>query len=194
MCYPLENRYLMKTIQYFTFTLSILFVLLNKDCMAEISVYKINKVNFRIDRPIDWQVAPDFLGSDLTLLGPFKNGRRPIITFSSIPLSDYHFDSDHLKKTEANYHSGRIIWLKKNNGSPIDFYSYKKLNWNSLKNIHGIGYKYKIGTNIFEEMSYFFKCKNKVFNISTLISDKQQKENKFKIEKILNSLSCLPKK
>jgi hypothetical protein len=184
----------MKAIKYFTFTLSIIFVLSNKECLADISVYEVNKIKFSIDKPGNWQMAPDFLGSDLTLLGPFKNDRRPIITFSSIPLGDYHFDSDDLKKNEANYHSGRISWLKKNKGTPIDFYSYKKLNWSSIKNIHGIGYKYKIGKNTFEEMSYFFKCRSKIFNISTLISENQQKENKFKIESILNSLTCLSKK
>jgi hypothetical protein len=165
-----------------------LFVL---NVQANTKVYKVGSKNFKIDIPNSWQVAQNFLGSDLSILGEVKDNRRPVIAFSSIPLGDYKFKKEELEASQNDYYEGRRKWIKKNNGKVNSFYSYLEVSWDNIQGVHSIGYNYNLGKLNFIEYNYFFKCNKKTFTLSTLVTDKQLKTSKKEIHKVLNSIKCL---
>lgn len=145
---------------------------------------------FYVDIPNSWQAAPNFLGSDLTLLGEMKNKRRPIITLSNIPIGDYIFNESELLEGERKYQAHRLEWLKKNKAIPLSFIPYKNISWSGQEEVHSIGHVYKLAGLEFIEKHFFFKCNGKTFNVSTLYTQKQLSAYKKEITSILNSIRC----
>jgi hypothetical protein len=161
------------------------------NCFSNTNIYKIGDRKFKIFKPKSWQVAANFIGTDLSLLGEVKNKRRPVIAFSSIPIGDYQFKKNDLEQSQEKYFIGRRDWVKKNKGTVNSFYSYLEVSWDNIRSVHSIGYNYKQGNVDFIEYTYFFKCNKETYNISTLVTTEQLKTSNTNINKILNSIQCL---
>lgn len=158
---------------------------------AELKVFNLKDKRVSIDAPKGWQTAEYMFGSPISLLGPFKNGRRPVVTFNPTTIENYSFDSKELKNSEKSYQTGRIAWLEKNHGKLIRFLDYKASKWLNIPEVHFIGYQYEMLGENFRELSYFFNCQNEVVNYHVLATDEQYASYSKEIEQILNSTNCL---
>lgn len=166
------------------------FILFQTSAISAEKDYKVGKKTLSVYTPKNWQVAPNFMGSDLKFLGPYKNERRPVITFDYIPFKNYEFDKARMSHNHGNYIQGRKDWLLKNNGSAITFFNYEVIKWKNIKEVHTTGYKYLYLGKKYIEKTFFFKCKGSVYNINSLFTDKELIKNKKDLKKILNSISC----
>ncbi|WP_127716576.1 hypothetical protein [Halobacteriovorax sp. HLS] len=154
------------------------------------------KFNLKNDKislhyPSNWQFAYNFLSTPLTLFGPVKDGRRPVISINNSSVKNFSFDKKNLSENQDSYKSGRLKWLKKNNGKFVRFSGYRISKWKNINEVHSIGYSYTIEKDLFLEKSYFFNCNGNLFNINTLMTWEQNKRHGKEIKKILTSLECL---
>ena len=166
------------------------FLLFSSLCLSAEKNYKFDDKILSIYTPKNWQSAKHFMGSDLKLLGPYRNGRRPVIALDSLPLGDFKFDKQKISHNHGNYIQGRKDWLLKNNGRAIEFFDYKMTKWKHINEVHMTGYKYVFLDKKFIERTYFFKCKGTVYNLNSLFTDKELVKNQKSYNKILNSIKC----
>lgn len=153
-------------------------------------VFQIEKQVFKIKVPKNWQVAKHMFGSTLTLLGPYKKHRRPVMTLEGLPIKSHIFNKKKLENSQVAYQQERKQWLEKNKGEHLSFTKYAVLNWKSLGEVHTIGHSYKSLGNVFFEQSYFFNCNDNLYNISTLMTRNQKSMNNQTMQKIFNSIEC----
>ncbi|WP_034719472.1 hypothetical protein [Bacteriovorax sp. DB6_IX] len=152
--------------------------------------FSVNNENLKIATPKNWQVAKGFLSSAYTFFGPYKDGRRPVVSLNETKLGDYNFNPKELEKTQNEYREGRLKWLKRNKGGLLHFIPYKNIKWPHIGEVHSIGYNYTLLGQQFEERTYFFKCKKKVFNYSVLMTLKQKKNHNQTILDLMKSTKC----
>ncbi|PIK13872.1 hypothetical protein [Halobacteriovorax sp. JY17] len=151
-----------------------------------------NKISLHY--PDGWQHAFNFLSTPLTLFGPVLNGRRAVISINNTNVTNFSFNKKNLQDNEDNYREGRLKWLKKNKGKVVRFTGYRISKWESISEVHSIGYSYTIKNDLFLEKAYFFNCNNELFNISTLMTWEQNKSHGKEVKKILSSFRCLKQK
>lgn len=164
---------------------------LSIDSYAITKVYTVSKQRIEITTPKMWQTAPYLYGSDLKILGRVVNQTRPVISLNQTPLDSSVLNINRLEQAQNSYIEGRKKWLKKNKAQLINFFPYKISNWSGIKDIHSIGHKYVMQNKTYTEYSYFFKCSDEVFTISTLISQSQEKTQLKELNSVLHSLKCL---
>ncbi len=157
---------------------------------AKLNTYSISSKTISIDAKEHWQVIENLSSSPLVLLGPSDGIKRIVITVSPTTIKDFKFDPLKIKESVSDYQDGRKQWLKKAKGELIKFFPYTQQKWNEIKEIHTIGYQYKVLGTSFIERTYFFNCGNEVFNINTLLTDKHYKKNKNEVEDLLRSIKC----
>lgn len=152
-------------------------------------VFSLKNGKVELDVPSDWRSEKDLFGLPLSILGPAKNGARPIVSVSSTPLKKIMFE-DNFQESFKDYKKGRMSFLKKHNGEILSFLPYKKVKWKGIQESHQYGYKYKVAGLSYIETSYYIKCREKLFHLKSMDRLSEQ-VNRDKIEKIVRSFKCL---
>jgi len=166
---------------------SFIFLAFPFSSMGKIFTLKEGKIN--LDVPETWQEAEHLFGLELMILGPSKLNRRPVLSLDSTAF-EWSFDSKKLKANEEQYKVGREAWLKNKNGKSFEFYPYEYKKISSYLERHSLGYTYEFADEVFEEKSYFLKCRNKLFHLKTLTLKKEETAQKLVLEKMINSFDC----
>jgi hypothetical protein len=166
-------------------------LLLSNNSYSSFKKFKIEDKTISIYYPKSWQFAYNFLSTPLTLFGPVKNNKRPVISVTNSTLKNFSFEKTKLSKNQQSYKDGRLRWLKKNKGKFVRFSGYRISKWNKIKEVHSIGYSYTIANELYLEKSYFFNCNEELYNITTLMTWEQNKEHGKQIKKMISSINCL---
>jgi len=157
--------------------------------LASIQTFTLEKGTFNMDVPEDWQQANDLFGIPLTLLGPMKDGSRPILSVTPTGQT-VNFDTAALKKTEKEYQNGRKEWVKSKGGNVISFEPYKTEKWSGITVAHVVGYRYKISEGEFNEHSFYVVCKDGLYHLKTVIRSDSEKEMNSLLNKTVKSFKC----
>src|SRR3989344_4423555 len=102
--------------------------------------FKLERGTIHIMVPEYWQTANTLFGIPLTLLGPEKAGRRPVITIVPTGKAEIVKDRKNKQKLETEYRLGREAWLKKNHGKSIEYYPYVQENKKNGDEITQMGF------------------------------------------------------
>lgn len=158
---------------------------------AELKLFEFKDKRVSIDSSKDWQIAEYLFNSPISILGPVKSGRRPVITFNPTTVEGFVFKKEELVKEAAQYQEGRQQWLKKNNGKLIKFLPYTNQNWPHVGEVHFVGYEYELMNQHFIEVDYFFNCQNELSNFHVLMTKEQNATHEASVNKIIKSIKCL---
>lgn len=165
-------------------------LILSTNSYSLTKTFSVEKQNISILYPKNWQFAYNFLSTPLTLFGPIKNEKRPVISVTNSALKNFSFNKKKLSSNQQSYKDGRLKWLKKNQGKFVRFSGYRISKWNNISEVHSIGYSYTIANDLFLEKSYFFNCNKTLYNITTLMTWEQNKEHGKQIKKMISSIDC----
>lgn len=168
-----------------------LLLLLQLQAAAELKLFNFKDKRVSIDGPNDWQIAEYLFNSPITYLGPFKDGRRPIITFNPTTVESFVFNKEKLKKEQMIYQDGRKKWLDKNHAKLKAFIPYSSTQWLNVGEVHTVGVEYEMMNQHFYEVEYFFNCKNELSNFHVLMTKEQKQEYEAQINLIIRSIKCL---
>ncbi|MBL6990894.1 MAG: hypothetical protein ISR65_14005 [Bacteriovoracaceae bacterium] len=181
------------TLLMFIFSLSPLFISQTAAKMNGKRAFKIGGDNIFLWVPNNWQTAKNLFGLPLSVLGPSKFGGRPIISITPTTITKIQLDPQDLKNDQSKYRQGRQKWLDKMKGKLIKYYPYKRVVWENMTSVDQIGFRYRLSKGEFVEFSYFAICNKELFHIKTLNRVKHEKVYRATIDKILKSISCIPK-
>ena len=152
--------------------------------------FKVEDQNISMLYPDNWQFAYNFLSTPLTLFGPVKSNKRPVISITNSAIRNFSFNKKSLSKNQKSYKDGRLKWLKKNKGKFVRFSGYRITKWDKINEVHSIGYSYTIANELYLEKSYFLNCNKTLYNITTLMTWEQNKEHGTQIKKMISSINC----
>ncbi|WP_034730590.1 hypothetical protein [Bacteriovorax sp. Seq25_V] len=170
--------------------LLVVFFLPTLSSYAKLNTYSISEKTFSIDVDKSWQFVENLSSSPLVLLGPVKDKKRIVVSVSPTTVKDFKFDEKKIETSVSDYEQGRKKWLAKNKGQLIRFLPYSHESWKNIKEVHSIGFQYKVlGTTYFER-TYFFNCVDELFNINTLFTEKQYKKSNHIVDSMLHSIDC----
>jgi hypothetical protein len=169
----------------------LLFLMFATSTFAEIRNFDFKKGNVTVDIPKEWNSVVGYLGIPLTLMGPMKEGSRPLIYVTPTGVViDKPMDAQKISQTQDEYKQGRENWLKKQNGTAVKYYPYNNLDWPNNRNVHKIGYTYRITKGEFTEYSYYVTCNNKLYHYKSLMKTDVEKEHSQTVDTILQSIKC----
>jgi hypothetical protein len=147
---------------------------------------------FRVEIPKGWQEIEGLFGMPYFLLGPRRDGARPVLSVTPTGIHNARFDEKALGKSEATYREGRERWLKKRGGTALEYFPYRKESWSGGIEVHGIGFRYRLGGIVFAEMSYYLVCKSRLFHLKTLLRESQLVAYEKVARQAVESFSCEP--
>lgn len=157
---------------------------------AQASTYKFKSDKAKIEVPKGWQNAEELFGIPLTILGPEKDGSRPVINVTPTGIAQVKFDAKELEKSQSEYRDGKKQWLDSMKGTAVSFDDYHTEKWTGIDEAHVIGFRYKVAEVEFTEKSYYVLCKDKLYYIKTLMRASQEEASSSTVTQTVKSFKC----
>jgi hypothetical protein len=132
--------------------------------------YDVSGANLRIEVPSGWRADQGLLGAPLTVLGPYKDGARPVVIVSNTVVSEStEFDLKALESSQDDYRRGREAWLSGRNGYSLRFVPFRAEKWPGMKQVVSRGFEYEIGSLHSLETTYYALCGGRLWNFKTVV-------------------------
>lgn len=152
--------------------------------------YHLNHANIQVDVPAGWQDAEYLLNAPLTLLGPPRNGIRPVINFLPTGLKSRASDADAFRADQSSWRSGREAFLKEKGATLQEFYPYREESWSAGVRAHILGYRYQLGEAVIVSRTYYVECKEHYFLVKSVIRAVDESEFEPVVERAMRTFGC----
>lgn len=150
----------------------------------------------RFDLPSGWQGVLGGMGVPLMLVGPMKNGTRPIISVTLFEEKNLQIDFEDLNRKVQEYRDGRKKWLQKQEATLVSFLEPKLDHWSHDVVAYELGFYFKMDEDEFLERSNYVTCKRQfvhlksVLRVSTGRSSSVLGKNPDTVVRIMKSITC----
>ena len=169
--------------------------LLQMAAALAVNSFQIDGVDFSMDLPGQWRAEENFMGAPLMVLGPFADGKRPIVIVVPTTIPAKTLTAEVFQQGQATISETRMAWLSKRRGLSLGEFPGETLTPTSGTLFHTTGHRYVVGTETgmnetFEQRTYHAVCGGKYFYISTLVHEKQFGTYIEPVKQIAESLRC----
>lgn len=155
------------------------------------------KESFKLDKskkisvtvPNTWESAQDLYGIPFTLLGPWKNESRPVITVLSTFLTQQKFNQEDLKKILSDFKDQKSSWVLSHKGQLLSFEPLEEVEFKTKVKGYHIGAEFVVNNIHYIERSYYLDCENELFNLKYSIRKEHRSQLK-DIQSIVESFQC----
>jgi hypothetical protein len=152
---------------------------------AKVQSFALEGATVKFDLPDGWEGGKDAFNLPLTLVGPRKEDKRPVV--SIIPTGQkVEMSSDELKRTEYEYRMGRRSFIEGLGGEILGFKDYEKTKVNGNE-VHVVGYRYSAAGDEFAETSYYIHCREQLFMVKTVSRSPADEKT---AQKVVKSFEC----
>mgnify|MGYP003665797845 CR=1 FL=1 len=176
----------MKKVLFFIFTLLI-------SCMnLHAKWFDVSKkVRVFLNVPNNYTILKDKWGVPLMLYGPKSpKGGRISLSVMPTPYTVKKFDKKELKSTQGEFREARKRHLSKVNGEAVKFFPYEVKKWKGVKEVHTIGYQFKLKNILYTENSFYFQCNNQFFVMKSLYRENSFGDQRDSINNLVSSFKC----
>lgn len=144
------------------------FVLLNYITqLASATVINDSRGSISLDFPKNWKYEKNLLGLPHVLLTN-DIPERSSLSITLTGLDNVKLPSKDLKQNQNQYQEGRKSWAQSRHAEIIEFLPYLETKTSDNKSIHSIGFKYKLGTQIYFEKSFYIECPKSLVHLKLL--------------------------
>ncbi len=152
---------------------------------------KIENAEIFVKLPSKWNGYKDMLGIPFTIVSPKKLISR--ITISVTPTKEKNamlsFNKDGADPN-GPYKKGREKYLKSISAEMKEFYPHKIVDWENVKGVQTIGFKYFQGGNHFVERTYVFACKKQIFFMKSSYRFEEFPDGDETIDEVVKTFNC----
>lgn len=142
-----------------------------------------------VDVKENWETAQDLFGIPLTVLGPWENESRPVVTILHTELKKEDLSEAEFKKYFENFKKEKEEWVQSHSGELLSYEPVKSVEFRKDLLGHYIGAEFKINNIHFIERSYYLYCKGEVFNLKYSMRDEHRKHTK-DLQKVVEDFKC----
>ncbi len=82
------------------------------------NTFQIDGVGFSMELPEQWRAEENFMGAPLMVLGPFADGKRPIVIVVPTTIPAKTLTADIFQQGQAAISETRMAWLAIVNAGP----------------------------------------------------------------------------
>ncbi len=159
--------------QYVCLTLSLL--LFSFQIFSAVETHTLDKkIKVTVSVPEGWESAENLFGIPLTVLGPWANESRPVMTFLFTHLTTKKFSEDEFQKLFKDFQTDKDEWVKSHKGELLKYEPTTKVELRPDLTGHFIGAEFKMNNIVFIERSYYLYCKDQVYNLKYSIRDEHR--------------------
>ncbi|MGE4232385.1 MAG: hypothetical protein AB7F43_03565 [Bacteriovoracia bacterium] len=152
--------------------------------------FDLPKGTVEFDIPSGWQSSKGLLGMPLVILSPeIKGQKRAVLGVVPITKVDYEITPNDVGTDSSNYKKGREKFLRSQNGKSLEYFPLEPATLGESKGFTA-GYKYKIGSVVAEEHTYYVVCNKTFFHLKTLYSEENKSRFEPEMKKTLESFRC----
>lgn len=137
----------------------------------------------------DWEAAQDLFGIPLTVLGPWANESRPVVTILPTELTKKDISEAEFKKHFENFKKEKDEWVQSHSGELLSYEPVTSVEFRKDLLGHFIGAEFKINNIHFIERSYYLYCKGEVFNLKYSMRDEHRKYTQ-DLQKVIEEFKC----
>lgn len=137
----------------------------------------------------NWEAAQDLFGIPLTVLGPWANESRPVVTILPTNLKKEDISKEEFKKHFENFKKEKDEWVQSHSGELLSYEPVTSVEFNKDLLGHYIGAEFKINNIHFIERSYYLYCKGEVFNLKYSMRDEHRKYTQ-DLQKVVEEFKC----
>ena len=142
-----------------------------------------------VDVKENWEAAKDLFGVPLTVLGPWANESRPVVTIVPTKLTKNDISEEQFKKTFENFKKEKDEWVRSHSGQLLSYEPVTSVEFRKDLLGHYIGAEFKINNIHFIERSYYLYCKGEVFNLKYSMRDEHRKYTQ-DLQKVVEEFKC----
>ena len=156
---------------------------------GQVKSFELKTGKMAVDLATGWDGVPGLFDIPLVFVGPTKNGSHPTLSVIPTSVSAQAMDPAEMKFQEASFKQGRERWLEKNGGHALEYVPHREVKL-SKGSAHILGYRYALGSDEFAEFTYFASCNGKYYQLQSLMTLSEEREQATSIEKMVRSLVC----
>lgn len=142
-----------------------------------------------VDVKENWEAAKDLFGIPLTVLGPWENDSRPVVTILPTDLKKEDISEAEFKKHFENFKKEKDTWVRSHSGELLSYEPVTSVEFRKDLLGHYIGAEFKINNIHFIERSYYLYCKGEVFNLKYSMRDEHRKYTD-DLKKVVEDFRC----
>lgn len=120
-----------------------------------------------LDFSKSWKYEKNLLGLPHVLLTN-DSPERSSLSITLTGLENVQLPSKTLKKNQDQYKDGRLSWAKGRHAEIEEFLPYLETKTSDNKSIHSIGFKYKLGNQMYFEKSFYIECPKSLVHLKLL--------------------------
>ena len=147
---------------------------------------------FQLNIPKPWKVFRNVLRIPYVIAGPVRATLRTVVEVTPVGPTTLKWDSEALKKHQAEYEDGRKKWAKKRHFKILSFAPQQSETWASGIDVQIVGVSYQLTESTANELSCYALCKGKLFHFKRISRgpDPMQDSDAQTADGIVRSLRC----
>jgi hypothetical protein len=147
------------------------------------------KKKVTVTYPGSWETAKDLYGIPLTVLGPFEDDSRPVVTILPTSVKSEMKSEKEFQKLFEDFKSSKEKWVATHQGQLLKYEPATKVELRKDLTGHYIGAEFVINKIHFIERSYYLYCKDEVYNLKYSLRKEHLKYIK-DLQKIIGDFKC----
>lgn len=142
-----------------------------------------------VDVKEKWEASKDLFGIPLTVLGPWENESRPVITILPTTLKKTDIEPSDFKKIFDDFKKEKDEWVTSHAGKLLSYEPATSVEFRKDLVGHYIGAEFEIDNTHFIERSYYLYCKGEVFNLKYSMRQEHKKYTQ-DLQQIVRDFKC----
>ncbi|TNF27435.1 MAG: hypothetical protein EP319_11640 [Deltaproteobacteria bacterium] len=168
-----------------------LFMVIGSAFAAKGEWTKIKHAEIFFKTPDGWNGYKEMLGIPFILVSPMKQISR--ITISVSPIKEKNsiltFDENGADPNTP-FKKNKETYLKSIHAKMQEFYPHKIIDWDNVKKVQTIGFKYFHGGNHFIERTYILACNKQIFHMKSKYRYEEFPDGDAIVEEIVKTFNC----
>jgi hypothetical protein len=157
--------------------------------LAKTESFELQNKKVTITHPENWETAKDLYGIPLTVLGPYENNSRPVLTILPTNLKKENHSEKDFQKLFQNFKAEKEDWIGTHKGKLLKYEATTKVQPRKDLQGHFIGAEFVINEIHFIERSYYLYCKDEIYNLKYSIRLDHQKYLQ-DLQKMVGEFKC----
>jgi hypothetical protein len=147
------------------------------------------KKKVTVTHPESWETVKDLYGIPLTVLGPYANESRPVLSILPTNLREEKHSPKEFQKLFEDFKKEKDEWVSGHKGTLLKYEALTLVEPRKDLKGHFIGAEFAINGIHFVERSYYLYCKSEVYNLKYSIRDEHRKYIK-DLQQMIGDFKC----
>ena len=156
---------------------------------AKIQTFELKGKKVSVNVLENWEVMKDLYGIPLTVLGPWANESRPVVSILPTKMQQKDISEAEFKKHFEDFKKKKDEWVQSHSGKLLSYEPATSVKFGKELAGHFICAEFEMNNIHFIERSYYLYCKGEVYNLKYSMREEHKKYLK-DLQNIVEGFKC----